>query len=300
MSAYASMNVTQLLSHRDQISAEILRQTGESAIAPVKAKGAKAKKAKKAKNTGPTALKAYNQKICNDHKDDYDAYCEANKAKGVHLVWMASYRKEHQEDYEAFKVSWAAEHPKEAASDAESADTAETMDAKEGAEAKPKRVLTDEHKAKMKAGREAKAAAKKAEKEQERETAIANGPVSLAPLAPAPVEVAAATADAPKLKQPKKVNKKAKEVAPEPQPEPTPEPEAMAAPEPAEEGENEELPFKHNGVTYIRIGVSKADGNHIWSSSDLWHSKKGVRASYAGELLENGQINEDAEEPNLS
>lgn len=295
MSAYASMNVTQLLSHRDQISAEILRQTGESAIAPVKgAKGSKSAKAPKAKKTGPTARKIFSEKARLEHKTDYEAYCEANKAtKGAHLAWMSSYLKEHQEEFKAFKVTWAAEHPKEAASDTESVDTAETMEAKEVADAKPKRVLSPEHLAKMKAGREAAAAAKKAEKDKERDAAIADGPVSLAPLAadaPATVEVA----EAPKLKQPKKVNKKKAA--------PVAEPEPVAAPEPVEEdqGENEELPFKHNGVTYIRIGVSKADGNHIWSSTDLWHSKKGVRASYAGELLENGEINEDAEEPNLS
>jgi hypothetical protein len=45
--------------------------------------------------------------------------------------------------------------------------------------------------------------------------------------------------------------------------------------------------------------VAKADGNHEWASTDLWHSKKGKRAGYAGELMEDGSINEDAEEPAL-
>jgi hypothetical protein len=77
----------------------------------------------------------------------------------------------------------------------------------------------------------------------------------------------------------------------------------VAAPVPVtvseEEAEPSEYPFKHNGVSYIRIGIQKANGSYEWSSTDLWHSKKGARGSYAGELMENGEINEDAEEPSL-
>jgi hypothetical protein len=48
------------------------------------------------------------------------------------------------------------------------------------------------------------------------------------------------------------------------------------------------------------MGISKPDGNHEWLSGDLWLSKKGARGSYAGELMEDGSINADAEEPTLS
>ena len=47
------------------------------------------------------------------------------------------------------------------------------------------------------------------------------------------------------------------------------------------------------------MGISKADGNHEWLSGDLWLSKKGVRGPYAGELMEDGRINDDAEEPTI-
>ena len=69
---------------------------------------------------------------------------------------------------------------------------------------------------------------------------------------------------------------------------------------PAAEQEAEALPFKLGGATYIRMGISKPDGNHEWLSGDLWLSKKGARGSYAGELMEDGSINADAEEPTLS
>ena len=74
----------------------------------------------------------------------------------------------------------------------------------------------------------------------------------------------------------------------------------VAAPAPEAEQEAEALPFKLGGATYIRMGISKPDGNHEWLSGDLWLSKKGARGSYAGELMEDGSINADAEEPTLS
>ena len=77
-------------------------------------------------------------------------------------------------------------------------------------------------------------------------------------------------------------------------------PAAAVAPEAEEVREGELLPFKLGGATYIRMGISKADNNHEWLSGDLWLSKKGARGSYAGELMEDGSINADAEEPTLS
>ena len=299
MSAYTSMNLPELLNHRDQISAEIFRQTGDATVVPIAAgaasHGGKVKLTKTGKvrkpsaNKGkPTARGDFTKKITVEHADDFAAYKEANPdLKGPHLSWYKHYIDEHKDEYEAFKAAWALEHPKELDA-AESGDGAESAANSEGAEAaegvaKPKKVLSPEHLAKMKAGREAKLAEKKAAKDLLEATAKAA--VSLPPI---PEEVAVAAPVA-KLKAPKTVTKKA---APAPVPAPAP----MVTPVDAEP---EELPFKHNGMTYIRIGVAKADGNHEWSSTDLWHSKKGKRAGYVGELMEDGSINEDAEEPAL-
>jgi hypothetical protein len=309
MSAYASMNLPELLSHRDQISAEIFRQTGDASVVPIatgaashaantKGKLTKTGKVRKpSANKGkPTARGDFTKKITAERADDFAAYKEANPdLKGPHLSWYKHYIDEHMEEYEAFKAAWALEHPKEDAAEGAS-EGAEDSPAEGAAEAKPKKVLSPEHLAKMKAGREAKLAEKKAAKDLLEAAAKADGPISLAPL----VEDAPAAAPVPvKLKGPKKVTKKAQAAA---EPAAPIEPAAVPAAVPAEadaEAGPEELPFKHNGVTYIRVGIQKADGNHEWASTDIWHSKKGKRASYAGELMEDGSINEDAEEPSL-
>jgi hypothetical protein len=305
MSAYSSMNLTELLNHRDQISAEIFRQTGDATVVPISSAaangGGKGKLTKTGKirkpsaNKGkPTARGDFTKKITAERADDFAAYKEANPdLKGPHLSWYKHYIDEHKEEYEAFKAAWALQHPKET-SDSETVTTevAESDAAGGAAEAKPKKVLSPEHLAKMKAGREAKLAEKKAAKELLEAAAKAGGPISLAPLV---ADVVAAPAAPTKLKGPKQTTKKATAAAPEPVAAPVAAPVAV----PEAEAEPEELPFKHNGMTYIRIGIQKADGNHEWSSTDLWHSKKGKRAGYAGELMEDGNINEDAEEPSL-
>ena len=299
MSAYTSMTLPQLLNHRDQISAEIFRQTGDASVVPIVSSAATASKVKLTKtgkirkpssNKGrPSARGDFTKKITADYPDQLAAYKEANPdQKGPHLKWYKVYIDEHKDEYEAFKAAWALEHPKESLDNAEgeSSDAA----AAGGAEAKPKKVLSLEHLAKMKAGREAKLAEKKAAKDLVEAAVKANAPISLAPLVEDVVAVPSlppAPAHTSPKKGPKTVTKKTTAVI-APQPVVTP-----------VEADPEELPFKHNGMTYIRIGIQKADGNHEWSSTDLWHSKKGKRAGYAGELMEDGSINEDAEEPAL-
>ena len=69
---------------------------------------------------------------------------------------------------------------------------------------------------------------------------------------------------------------------------------AAAAPD-AEEAEVELLPFKLDGQTYIR---PSAAGN--WASGDLWYTEKdGSKGAYFGELMDDGSINTDAEEPSF-
>jgi len=296
---------------------EICRRTGsDSSVVPVKTKVRKTH-ANKGK---PNARGDFCKKICEEHKGEYEMFKDEHKEqKGAHLTWMSTYIKEHKDEYEAFKAAWALQHPKITDAEAAEAADADNSNSESQGEAaggtttvKPKKVLSPEHLAKMKAGREAKLAEKKAAKELQLAAAEANAPFTMAAVE---AQQAAETAAAPVQatvqvkKGPKKVTKKA---------EPAAAPVAAATTANAtplmvggggsvqspivaepEEGEVEPLPFKHKGVTYIRIGTAKSDGSIDWVSSDLWFSKKGQRGPYAGELMPDGDINEDAEEPNL-
>ena len=341
---FESNTLPELLSLRSQIDARVsVLCGGDSAVvAASSAAGAKSKKPS-ARAGKPTAYGAFSSKIQKENADEIKAFKEANpEMKGAHMAWVGKYKEEHPDIYEAFKTEWAAANPKA------EAPTSEAASADEGAEPKaekPKKVLSPEHLAKMKAGREAKKAAKDAEKEaaksaegssdeaagggggggpvaaekpkkvlspehlaklkagreakkaaKDAEKAAAEAeakgesPIALSPAAPAEVPVKAA-------KKPKEAKKAA--------PAPAAPVAEVAAPvaevaAPAAEQEAEALPFKLGGATYIRMGISKPDGNHEWLSGDLWLSKKGARGSYAGELMEDGSINADAEEPTLS
>ena len=330
--SFESNTLPELLSLRSQIDARVsVLCGGDSAVvAASSAAGAKSKKPS-ARAGKPTAYGAFSSKIQKENADEIKAFKEANpEMKGAHMAWVGKYKEEHPDIYEAFKTEWAAANPKaeaptseaasadegaepkaekpkkvlspehlakmkagreakKAAKDAEKA-AAGTESSSDGAAEKPKKVLSPEHLAKLKAGREAKKAAKDAEKAVAEAEAKGESPIALSPPAPAEVPVKAA-----------KKPKEAKKAAPAPE---VPAPEvAVAAPEvaaPAAQQEAEELPFKLGGATYIRMGISKADNNHEWLSGDLWLSKKGARGSYAGELMEDGSINADAEEPTLS
>jgi hypothetical protein len=55
--------------------------------------------------------------------------------------------------------------------------------------------------------------------------------------------------------------------------------------------------FKMDGQDYLRI-FNKDDND--WASVDLWYTKDGKRGRYFGELMEDGSVNTDAEEPELN
>ena len=342
--SFESNTLPELLSLRSQIDARVsVLCGGDSAVvAASSAPGAKVKKPS-ARAGKPTAYGAFSSKIQKENADEIKAFKEANpEMKGAHMAWVGKYKEEHPDIYEAFKTEWAAANPKaeaptseaasadegaepkaekpkkvlspehlakmkagreakKAAKDAEkaAAGTESSSDEAAGgggggpvAAEKPKKVLSPEHLAKLKAGREAKKAAKDAEKAAAEAEAKGESPIALSPAEPAEAPVKAA-----------KKPKEAKKAAPVPEVA-APAPEVAApAPEvaaPAAEQEAEALPFKLGGATYIRMGISKPDGNHEWLSGDLWLSKKGARGSYAGELMEDGSINADAEEPTLS
>jgi hypothetical protein len=62
---------------------------------------------------------------------------------------------------------------------------------------------------------------------------------------------------------------------------------------------NELLPFTFNGNTYLRMGSRRENGNHLWTSGHLWTSKKGAKGHHYGQILDDGTIDMNAEEPSF-
>jgi len=124
-------------------------------VGPIAPASAPAETKKPRANAGkPTCHGDFTKKILAEQKEAVTAFKLANpEMKGSHLTFVAVYKKEHPEEVEEFKKQWDLEHPTE---------VPVVPEATETTDAKPKRVMSDEQKAKMKAGREAAAAAKKA------------------------------------------------------------------------------------------------------------------------------------------
>lgn len=169
------MIIANIQSLNDAERAQVLSHfaaTPAKTTAPLKDVGANKDLEAKKQNANkgrPTCHGDFVKKILEEQKDAAAAYkLENPEQKGSHLVFVANYKKEHAEEFTAFEVAWKEAHPKaEPAPKAEPlADDAATVasDVVPATEAKTKRVITDEQKAKMKAGREAAAAKKLAEK----------------------------------------------------------------------------------------------------------------------------------------
>jgi hypothetical protein len=145
--------------------------------------------------------------------------------------------------------------------------------------------MSDEQKAKMKAGREAAKAKKDAEKAG---VPVEEAPVVAAPVA-APASVVAAVTEPVATKKPVKTAKKAAAAPVITAPVVTPV-ESTAAPE--------LLPFSFNGGTYLRMGSKLPNGEALYTSGHLWMSgKKGAKGPHYGELKDDGTIDMEAEEP---
>ena len=233
---------------------------------------------KESSNKGkPTSHGDFTKKILAEQKEKIAEFKAAHpELKSAHLNFLKIYKEENPQEYEAFKAEWALAHPKEesdAGSTTESV-TEETSVSDPVAE-KPKRVMSDEQKAKMKAGREASAAAKKAAKDTE------TGPDESTPTETAPAET---EAKAPIATKPVKKAKKAI----------TTEVVTVEASQPEV---TELLPFSMGTMNYLRSGVQRSDGNHLWMSGHLWQAKKGLKGPYVGELKNDGTIDQDADEP---
>lgn len=278
----ASMSVPQLLEQRTLIDTQICLKTG-GAVAGLTVgkklnKNGKPKVDRKGK---PTCNGDFTKKICAEQKEAIEVFKKANPdQKGAHLVFLSNYKKEHKDEYEAFEASWKEEHPKE---DAGSVSDGHSESAKSD---KSKKVLSPEHLAKMKAGREAAKAKKDAEK--------VNGTTGAATGTATGTATVATVASEPAAKPKKAVKKVAKK-------EPIVEPVAVISSNTsvAEEDEPEMLPFKHNNTTYIRLGNKREDGTFLWATGDLWASKKGAKGAYIGCLQDDGSIDADALEPIL-
>ena len=290
----SSLSLTDLLAERSRIDAEIgVKTGGVGVVAASKGKGKKEKKPSKRAGKA-TPYGDFSKKVQLEQKDAIKKFKEDNpEVKGAHLKFVGDYKKSHDDEYKAFEAAWKEAHPKSEAAEEESAEAEESESASvasgEGDVAapapaakkrgpKPLASMTPEERA----AHDTKVAERKAKKEAEKAAGEAAG-ISEAPVAPA----------AKPTKGPKKATKAA-EVAPVE----VVAPAAEVAP--AADGEDEEMPFKLGAQTYVRYGHKGADGETVWASGDLWLSKKGAKGAYAGELQEDGSINADADEPELS
>ena len=203
---FSTLSLTDLLQQRSMIDAEIFKQTGGTVT--VTGKKARGQKKVSARSGKSTVYGDFSSKIQKEHAEEIKAFKEANPdMKGYHMTWVGNYKKEHADEYTAFKTAWDLEHPK--ADVSETSSVASATEGADGSVSKPKKVLTPEHLAALKAGREAKKAKKDAEKASVEAEARSDAPIApvVAPVAPvaavAPVEV----------ETKKKVIKTAKKVA---------------------------------------------------------------------------------------
>lgn len=281
-SKIATMPLEKLLEMRTAVDAEIMARSGGAAP------GA-AKKAKKAKRVSQgSAWADFTQMIVKEKADEYTAFKEASESKlGVAPRFVAAYRKAHEAEWEAFQTTWNAEHPKAEKGSKLAEEVEESASADEGSVASgasekaasgkrrgPKKLadMTPEERAAHDAAVQKRREAKKAPAAAEEQEAKAAAPVVVvaAPV-PKPLPLKAAPAPAPK---------------PAPVPVPV---------EEAEEEGVEQRTFTLDGQKYIRLWDS---GANDWATGDLWAVKaNGERDYYCGELMEDGSINTDAEEP---
>ena len=226
------------------------------------ASSGKVAKTKRANSERGTAWASFTQKVIAEHQEEFAAFKEAAEVKqGVAPKFVSQYRSTHEAEWEAYNELWKRENPiaSENASVA-SGGSAETAAKKPRAKKVAKNIEGQvTHFEELKEKK--KRGPKKAPSSVETEVKAA-APVSLVLPVPAPVEV------------------------------PTP-----AASEEAEEAEEgvELLPFVLDGQTYLR-----PKSGDEWASTDLWYTTAdGSKGGYLGELMDDGSINTDAQEPEI-
>jgi len=292
---YSKMTPEQLLAQRSQIDTEIANRGASGSTA----KQNKEKKEQKPKRRSQgTAWAAFGKKVTEDHPTDYEAFkASAEKKQGVMPLFASQYRSKHEAEWLAFQASWKETHPKlaslpkekkcELVSSAEQSETEEVESKVESKEAEkpeakrrgPKKLadMTAEELATHNAKKEAKSKERKSKKEAAALSSVtaaaADAPVSVPPPPSLPIPEVAAPAPA----SPAAV---------------------VTSPVKVEDDEVAEFRvFKMDGQDYMRI-FNKEDND--WASVDLWYTKDGKRAGYFGELMEDGSVNTDAEEPELN
>ena len=269
------------------LGAKLSNTSGSSSTVKLNKSG---KPKKQNSNKGkPTCHGDFVKMICEKFKDEILAFKAENpEKKGAHLVFAANYKKEHADEVATFEAEWKEAHPTDAVSDASNTSVAEDASEANGSDAngsatdKPKRIMSDEQKAKMKAGREAAKAKKDAEK----------AGIAPAPVVVVTVPVVAVTTPAPEPAPVADTKKKTVKTAKKAD---TP---IITAPVavPIVAAKPELLPFKMAGETYLRYGTKRPDGNHLWTSGHLWQSNSGKKGDHIGEIVD-GVIDETASEP---
>jgi hypothetical protein len=150
------MSVVQMLIANIQSLSDSDRSTVLAAFHGVSATVVEPKVKKDHANKGkPTCYSDFVAKVIAEKKDEFAVFIAANpdKKRGGSMTFVSMYKKEHTDEYMEFEKAWNEAHPKPEVMKPELV---------EGADAKPKRTISDEQKAAMKAGREAKRALKTA------------------------------------------------------------------------------------------------------------------------------------------
>ena len=277
---YKKFSVAQLLATRTSIDEAIMSLSGGSSRMPA----AKAEKAKRVKRQGgPSAWGDWTKKMTAEHDAEIKAYKEANPNQlAHHLKWISANMGKTSQEWLSFKAEWDAAHPKPVKGAKSDSDASEASDgeAEQGEVAAPSPVaapaskkrgpkkladMTPEERAKHDAGVAERKAKKAAGATALEAAAKANLPIMIGG---GSVATPAAAAVA-----------------------------MPASPVAAEEDEDgiELRIIKIDGQNYMRPWSSSAND---WATTDLWYTnKKGEKAAYWGELMEDGSVNADAEEP---
>ena len=279
---YSKLSVAQLLASRTAIDEAIMARSGGVAATSSAAGGKAAKvKAVKVKRKGVAgAWSDWTKKVMTENDVEIKAFKEAAEKKcGAHLKWISANKGKESAEWLAFKADWDASHPKGAKGAKEVSEDEESEEAEaEEAEAAPvvaaekapkkrgpKRLadMTPEEKAKHDAG----VAERKAKKSA--------GAMALEAEAKASVSIQPLAVTAPVAKV------------------------VVASPVAEEDDGDIELKIiVLDGQKYMRPW-SNTDND--WATGDLWYTnKKGEKSHYLGELMDDGSINADAEEPELN
>ena len=282
---YKTFSVTQLLATRTAIDEAIMSLSGGSSSMPSAAKAEKAKRVKR--QGGPSAWGDWTKKVMTEHDAEIKAYKETAETKaGAHLKWISANMGKTSQEWLSFKAEWDAAHPKPVKGAKSDSDASETSDgeaeagevaaaaavaAPAGKKRGPKKLaeMTPEERAKHDAG-----VAERKAKKSAGSSALEAAAKAAAPILPGlligggSVATPAAVAVA-----------------------------MPASPVAAEEDEDgiELRIIKIDGQNYMRPWSTSAND---WATTDLWYTnKKGEKAAYWGELMEDGSVNADAEEP---